>query len=751
MLIRESAILSVSNPVVEDTSAPITEALLADIKIKEVRAIYPLVKAINSGRLTRNYTFYPAESLMGKNKTDDPTGYSSFVKPYGKPVLREHQAQKVMGMLGPVEEADVPMGRLVFAGFKRRIEKRDGPGTLPSKKYIPGTVEGDGSMYVVPAITDPEAITRVLGGAYQTVSIGSRVDNVWESISNKNIAEIRRKGEELPPYDRGQLYEGKLSYWRMGEVRGVEVSFVNVPSDEYAGVIDPDIGTEGIRLLMAEKKTGKANEYNFFDAKTSEKVELDMDESAFDESFFVDSVKVGSNIWWLQEKATHTESSITESEYCCKDHPDEQSASAIDCPVCGAKMTKKEDDDEESKSESHNSEGNMNVKEINLETMSLDEISSIEDKDQIKEKLKPSESFEFSELASKLANGEVVEGIDLSDEDLFRKTQDLATDLYENWDIEAATAAINLYLIKEGKITTPLVENEDEKLTVGKLYGITGEFADLETTLTHKEWKELPETCFVGNNKTIPVINLESALFALQITEKSLHGDILIKAREFGLVSVNDKNFICPILIGEGDTKFEPISIENYTEVAPLLENINTISESYNLSDDKKDQVIKFLEQITEDTFKTIEGAPLFAFTEQSVKPVELGTAFLLDYFIKNEATSDNRNSLVTLVGLVRKLNLNKNQLNEASEAYKVFGTAVLRKFLESVPEETVAKVEIQPATTVEMIPDPVAATEKTDGGNDKVRESKNDVWLGVRVRPTKQSGKHPVTIKEKR
>lgn len=314
MFFKENATLAVSNPILKDVSQPITEALISDIKVKEVRAIYPLVKAINSGRLTRNFTYYPAESLIGKGKADDPTGYASFVKPYGKPVLREHQAQKVMGMMGPIEDADIPMGRIVFAGFRRRQEKKDGPGTMPSKKFIPGTVEGDGTLLAVPAITDPEAIVKVLGGAYQTVSIGSRVDNVWESISGKNIAELRRKGEEMPSFERGQLYEGKLSYWRMGEVRGVELSFVNVPSDEYAGVVDPDIGEEGIRLLVAEKKSGKRNEFNFFDAKTSERVELSKDEFLCDESFFEDSVSVGNNIWFLNDKADVTESAELEDE-----------------------------------------------------------------------------------------------------------------------------------------------------------------------------------------------------------------------------------------------------------------------------------------------------------------------------------------------------------------------------------------------------------------------------------------------------
>jgi hypothetical protein len=685
MYFRENATLSVSNPILEDMSKPVTEALLSDIKIKEVRAIYPLVKAINSGRLTRNYTYYPAESLIGKNKTEDPTGYSSFVKPFGKPVLREHQAQKVMGMVGPIEEADVPMGRIVFSGFRRRQEKKDGPGTSPLKKYVPGTVEGDGTLYAVPAITDPEAITRVLGGAYHTVSIGSRVDNVWEAISGKNIAEIRRKGEELPPYERGQLYEGRLSYWRMGEIRGVELSFVNVPSDEYAGVVDPDIGAEGIRLLVAEKKSGKSNEYNFFDAKTSEKVTLDMDEFIFDESFFVDSVKVGHDIWWLNNNSESVTESAEDEEaqtYCCPDHPNMTSFKAATCPTCGKTMKKMEDDGEDDEDEAtkpNESEEIDMAKGFDLQEATVAEIiaeaQKSEDKGSFNELLLT--TFDTEEDVTDLVDGS---GERIENAELFAEISEFATQVCEDWNEKAAKFALSLYLNKGGTLKSPLVESEEEISSIG--YRLEGEDVILMPILVNHEGKVTP---------LVEIRNAEELnLFADNLTHYNEMYQIWASKEALELFATNTK------------------------AMASVFENPEEAKKAI------------FAEV-------TIEG---------------------LLHFVKASEFNESRQEIATLAGLVRQGKVVKEDLDGAYKAYKVFGTSVLRKFIEAAPIKETAPVEVETTPVeetpaVETIPDPVVVAEKSEEVSRTSKESK-DVWLGFRVRPAKKNGKHPVNNKEK-
>jgi len=295
-IIIESFYLGVENPVRQDPKQPINEAAIADLHVKDVRAIYPMVRAINSGRLTRNKTFYPAESLIGKKKATDPTGYASFVMPDPKPVVKEHNLQG--GFFNP---PDKPMGRLIYGTFVRA--KKGESKTAPNNPLEPGTVEGDGCMKLIPVIAQPEHVIDVLSGALHTVSIGSSVEKIIESVSGLDIALLRRQGKELPPFEKGMVYtvDGKdaLSWWRMGDIRGMELSFVNVPSDIRAGVEDTDIGENGIKLLLGEKKPG-SDEFSFFDAMTLEKVlTLSSEEHyAFAPSFeLVDSMKLKEYYW----------------------------------------------------------------------------------------------------------------------------------------------------------------------------------------------------------------------------------------------------------------------------------------------------------------------------------------------------------------------------------------------------------------------------------------------------------------------
>jgi len=297
----------------EDYDKPVsefTEGLISDLGIKEVRAIYPMIKAINTGKLTKNFTLYPMQSLVGQNRSEGRTGYASFILPYGKPVITEHRLQTQQGFFGPGERADVPMGRLVAASMVRR--KADEVLT-PAKKGYPGTLEGTGYMATVAAVTSPEAIDRILGKAYHTVSIGTRVEDVWESISGKNIADMKRKGEELPAYERGQMYNGQCSYWTMGPVQGKELSYVNAPSDEDAGTMNANLGEDGIKLLVADKKVGKNNEFTFYDAQTLKKYEWNYEESVIDHSHFMDSSAVGQRTWILNGKEMIAEGIFSES------------------------------------------------------------------------------------------------------------------------------------------------------------------------------------------------------------------------------------------------------------------------------------------------------------------------------------------------------------------------------------------------------------------------------------------------------
>lgn len=300
----ESVSLRVDNPINSDPGRPFCESMVSDLDTSSVRAVFPLSEPIHSNKMTRNFTLYPAKSLIGNRQETFPTGYSSFVRPTGKPIITEHRLQD--SFLGP--EADVPLGRYLFCGYKKRGSTEPRVEMPPG---IPGSYEGDGNLLAVFAITHPEGIERVMGGIYHTISIGSYVDSIIESISGVDLVQAWRNGDELPEYQRGMTYvidgEAKLSYWIMGEVAGQETSYVNAPADELARNIKKDIGIEGVRLMLAQKQIGKES-YSFFDARNETEIPLAYDEGLFDTTFSItDSLRVGENISWLN-KPRHVES-----------------------------------------------------------------------------------------------------------------------------------------------------------------------------------------------------------------------------------------------------------------------------------------------------------------------------------------------------------------------------------------------------------------------------------------------------------
>ena len=293
--IKESTALQVTNPVVNPAGVR-ESSFTGGVDPSTVKAIYPLIRSINSEKLTRNFTYYPQADLKGNDEGLSGTGFRSFVKPYGKPILTEHRSSDDW------TPADVPMGRIVASSYvSAKQEKRD---ITPSPKGYPGFIEGDGSLQTIAAITQPDAIEKVLSRVFHTVSIGAMADKVIESISGKDLVELSKKGDwdEYPSYVKGQMYDGKLSYWIIKGIRGEELSYVNSPADTLACNMDTDLGINTVRLMLGDKKVG-ANEFLFYDAKTNEKIKWNTEDTAVDESYFNNdfepSVKRAENVWVL--------------------------------------------------------------------------------------------------------------------------------------------------------------------------------------------------------------------------------------------------------------------------------------------------------------------------------------------------------------------------------------------------------------------------------------------------------------------
>jgi hypothetical protein len=188
--------------------------------------IFPEMWAITANSVTKNYTNYSKKNLIGN--PEELTGLTSWYSPYNVPVIANHDDGSGWG------EACAPYGRIYHSSFQN-------------------TKAGGGWVRLVGAITDPWAIEMVLTQRYLTMSIGASTNDVRCSIC---IAQLGKKAPNMVEEGRCDHYRGKtyaegLCYWEIGPVKAREISFVNVPADVNARVINPSIESEAARKLLA--------------------------------------------------------------------------------------------------------------------------------------------------------------------------------------------------------------------------------------------------------------------------------------------------------------------------------------------------------------------------------------------------------------------------------------------------------------------------------------------------------------------
>lgn len=222
--------------------------------------IFTEIRAITADKVTRNFTRYPTIELIG-----DPsigTGAQSFVYPYPVPILRDHVTSP--GWLGGF--ASDCYGRVYNASFVSEAST-------------------NGWVRTVAAITDPWAISMVLSGRWLTTSIGVTVDGIYCSICQKGGLNINMLEQGCCEHYRGDYYDQDLCYWNMSGIRADELSFVNVPADQTAGVVNRTLdeyearsymtGTDGEYLL--DLATGSSQK-----AETARLSELGISKSTYD-------------------------------------------------------------------------------------------------------------------------------------------------------------------------------------------------------------------------------------------------------------------------------------------------------------------------------------------------------------------------------------------------------------------------------------------------------------------------------------
>lgn len=187
-------------PKIEQTGI-ISEGILTEAKKDGSKRLVlrPRIEAIHAGR-TRNHNIYPAERLKGDYQLR--SGVYSFVHPYPKPMLKNH------------DHESEPTGRITNAQF------------------ITDSLSGKEAIIIIPEITDPETIEKVLDGRYLTVSIGASTDAAICNICGADIIKDGWCGHE-----RGETYDGVECGWITGNLYFDECSWVNVPADSNAKIL----------------------------------------------------------------------------------------------------------------------------------------------------------------------------------------------------------------------------------------------------------------------------------------------------------------------------------------------------------------------------------------------------------------------------------------------------------------------------------------------------------------------------------
>ena len=182
------------------------------------------VEAIHS-ILTKNFTLYSPEALK--------ESVARWTEPYERPVIMHHN-----------DEDGTIIGRVKSARFTNKTPETGKPGLILSLN-----------------VSEKEGIEGVKSGRLLTVSIGANASDVRCSVCGRNIAEGDCN------HQRGEIYDGKLCYWRVEKLGDPkEISYVIVPSDKYAknvNIYSPEKFKRN--SLLAESESEEVNRVLFDD------------------------------------------------------------------------------------------------------------------------------------------------------------------------------------------------------------------------------------------------------------------------------------------------------------------------------------------------------------------------------------------------------------------------------------------------------------------------------------------------------
>lgn len=269
------------------------------------------------------------------------------------------------------------------------------------------------------------------------------------------------------------------------------------------------------------------------------------------------------------------------------------------------------------------------------------------------------------ELISKLVEGDNEINLDEN----FKNFSETATVVFEDWNESAARLAVSMYL----KAGNEIIIESEEVITLGELWGLESDHAlySEATQLTEAKRTEMEDSSFLGENKTIPVVDTKTALIAAKLGK--------LKDTAFG-VSVNENGEIfCDVLYNESGEALAKFDVESdLDEVSSVVESFGktiTVEAMKDLQENLKKDLDELLKDFSENSEKS-------TVVPEIVTDKEIVSLYMSKEYSGNEY-------FAPLVGLVRKYGITKEDFETASSSYNIFSASTLEKLLEKAWNES--------------------------------------------------------------
>lgn len=329
-------------------------------------SIMALIEGLHSV-VTRNNTFYTDKAMIKSEKF--------WTNPYEIPVIMHHD-----------EEKGVTVGRVKQAYWTDK-----------------NTRSNTGALRFITNIAHKDGIEGIKNGTLSTVSVGVLADEVRCSICNHDIASY---GE--CEHERGSYYEGELCYWKIESFEPKELSFVIVPSDQYAHIID---------VYEPDKKEFKENkEVNKMDTwaeliNESEKISLS------------ESKKEEDNETTTEKEEVENKENDNNNMHTNENEKEEQEEKKEEEKKEEEKIEEQEEKTEEQKEEKTEEDSKDNAEESNENT----EEEKQSDKKEINEEVKKDIVIEDTDIYKNMKVA--LDAVKSENENLKQQIKDLETKL----------------------------------------------------------------------------------------------------------------------------------------------------------------------------------------------------------------------------------------------------------------------------------------------------------------------------------